>query len=648
MKEQLTALPRWAKRLLMLLTDAAMLPLALWAAYALRLGSVSPDLGQGVWLLPAAPLFAIPVLIRFGLYRAIIRYIAPQAAYSVIAGVTISTATLLGVAVFLRLEGIPRSVFIIYWIIAILYIGGSRFFMRNYLARPTRALLNGREPVAIYGAGSGGTLLAANLNAGSQFVPVAFVDDDRALHGHLVSGLRVFDPAALATIARQMGVQQVFLAIPSATRSQRKTIIEALEAQAFRVQTLPTMDEIARGVATLNDIREVSVEDLLGRDPVPPRAELLEACIRDRVVMVTGAGGSIGSELCRQIIALQPRKLLLYELSEYALYAIEQELRSELSRIGVNIEIVALLGSVLQRSRIENVIRSFGVDTLYHAAAYKHVPMVEHNVIEGIQNNAFGTWQAAEAAYAAGVEHFVLISTDKAVRPTNVMGASKRLAELVLQALAERGGPTKFCMVRFGNVLGSSGSVVPLFEKQIHAGGPVTVTDPAICRYFMTLSEAAQLVIQAGAMGHGGEVYLLDMGEPVRIADLARRMIHLSGMEVRDESHPEGDIAIEYTGLRPGEKLYEELLIGSDAVATAHPRIWRGRESALAWVDLEPLLETMNSACVKGDCSQAVALLREAVPEYSPDGLHDHLCAVGRQPPNKNNATSDARVFIVK
>ena len=648
MKEQLTALPRWAKRLLMLLTDAAMLPLALWAAYALRLGSVSPDLGQGVWLLPAAPLFAIPVLIRLGLYRAIIRYIAPQAAYSVIAGVTISTATLLGVAVFLRLEGIPRSVFIIYWIIAILYIGGSRFFMRNYLARPTRALLHGREPVAIYGAGSGGTLLAANLNADSQFVPVAFVDDDRALHGHMVSGLRVFDPAALATIARQMGVQQVFLAIPSASRSQRKAIIEALEAQAFRVQTLPTMDEIARGLATLSDIREVSVEDLLGRDPVPPRAELLEACIRDRVVMVTGAGGSIGSELCRQIIALQPRKLLLYELSEYALYAIEQELRSELSRIGVNFEIVALLGSVLQRSRIENVMRSFGVDTLYHAAAYKHVPMVEHNVIEGIQNNAFGTWQAADAAYAAGVKHFVLISTDKAVRPTNVMGASKRLAELVLQALAERGGPTKFCMVRFGNVLGSSGSVVPLFEKQIQAGGPVTVTDPAICRYFMTLSEAAQLVIQAGAMGHGGEVYLLDMGEPVRIADLARRMIHLSGMEVRDESHPEGDIAIEYTGLRPGEKLYEELLIGSDAVATAHPRIWRGRESALAWVDLEPLLETMNRACVNGDCSQAVALLREAVPEYSPDGLYDHLWAAGRQPPNKNNAVSDARVFIVK
>lgn len=647
MKERLTALPRWAKRLLMLLADAAMLPLALWSAYALRLGNVTPDLGQGVWLLPAAPLFAIPVFIRFGLYRAIIRYIAPQAAYSVIAGVTISTATLLAVDVFLRLEGVPRSVFIIYWFIAILYIGGSRFLMRNYLARPTRALLHGREPVAIYGAGSGGTLLAANLSVGTQFVPVALIDDDRALHGHLVSGLRVFDPAALPTIARQMGVQQVFLAIPSASRAQRKAIIETLEAQAFRVQTLPSMEEIAAGLAALNDVREVSVEDLLGRDAVPPRAELLQACIHGRVVMVTGAGGSIGSELCRQIVALQPRALLLYELSEFALYAIEQELRLLCEKADAEIQLVALLGSVLQRERLERIMRAFRVETLYHAAAYKHVPIVEFNIIEGVRNNAFGTWCTAEAALSAGVQHFVLVSTDKAVRPTNVMGASKRLAELVLQALSERGDSTRFCMVRFGNVLGSSGSVVPLFEQQIRAGGPVTVTHPDICRFFMTMPEAAQLVIQAGAMGHGGEVYLLDMGEPVRIADMAKRMIHLSGMEVRDEAHPNGDIDIQFTGLRPGEKLYEELLIGSNAVTTVHPRIWRGRESALPWAQLEPFLERMESAGMQGNCVDMITLLHEAVPEYQPGGVHDFVW-VAERAVRQDNRAQDSRVSLIK
>lgn len=648
MKERLTALPRWAKRLLMLLADALMLPLALWCAYGLRLGDPTPAIGQGIWLFAAAPLFAIPVFMRLGLYRAIVRYIAPQAVYTVVVGVSVSTATLLFVDVFLRLEGVPRSVFLIYWAVAILYIGGSRFFMRNYLARPTRALLHGREPVAIYGAGHSGTLLASTLSGGAQFVPVAFVDDDQGMQGHLISGIRVFSPNSLPTIARQMGVQKVFLAMPSAGRSQRKAIIESLEAQAFQVQTLPTMDEIASGRATIDDVRAVSVEDLLGRDPIPPRQELLSACIRGRTVMVTGAGGSIGSELCRQVVRLQPRKLLLYEMCEYALYAVEQELNSMLVHVDIKVEIMALLGSVLQRERLAKVMRTYEVDTVYHAAAYKHVPMVEHNVIEGVQNNALGTWCAAEAALEAGVKHFVLISTDKAVRPTNVMGASKRLAELVLQALADRGSNTRFCMVRFGNVLGSSGSVVPLFERQIRAGGPVTVTHPDICRYFMTVPEAAQLVIQAGAMGHGGEVYLLDMGEPVRIADLARRMIHLSGMEVRDEAHPNGDIAVEFTGLRPGEKLYEELLISSDAVATVHQRIWRARESALTWSQVQLLLEQLAVAGSLGDCPRTIALLCEGIPEYQPGAAHDYLWTANQLTLDKKRATSDSRVFLVK
>lgn len=648
MREHITSLPRWLKRLLMLFADLAILPIALWCAYALRLGTLTPPLGEGVWLMIAAPLFAIPIFIRLGLYRAIIRYIAPQATYTVVLGVTISTATLLGVDVFLRLDGVPRSVFIIYWFIAIIYIGGSRFLMRNYLARPSKALLHGREPVAIYGAGHSGTQLATVLSGGAQFIPVAFVDDDTALEGHLIGGLRVFSPDELSNIARQMGVHRVFLALPSASRSVRKTIIESLEAQAFRVQTLPTLDEIASGRATVDEFREVSAEDLLGRDLVPPRDELLSACITDRNVMVTGAGGSIGGALCRQIAKLRPKVLVLYELSEHALYAVEQNLRREVVRVSMEIRIVPLLGSILQEQRLEKAMRVYDIETVYHAAAYKHVPIVEHNVVEGLQNNVIGTWRIAEAALAANVKHFVLISTDKAVRPTNVMGASKRLAELVLQALAIRNVDTKFCMVRFGNVLGSSGSVVPLFERQIREGGPVTVTHQDITRYFMTMSEAAQLVIQAGALGRGGAVYLLDMGESVRIVELARKMIHLSGLEVRDEDNPEGDIAIEYTGLRPGEKLYEELLIGSDALATVHSRIWRGRESAMSWNDLLPLLNDIENHCRQDDCASALKLVHRAVPEYSPGEIHDHLCRANNMPKSNGGEKSGAHVVVIK
>jgi FlaA1/EpsC-like NDP-sugar epimerase len=433
-----------------------------------------------------------------------------------------------------------------------------------------------------------------------------------------VAGLRVHSPAELEVEVKASDIDEVLLAIPSASRAKRLAVIDRLEGLHCKVKLIPGMADVVSGNVTVDAIREVEIEDLLGRESVAPDAGLLGRCIAGKVVMVSGAGGSIGSELCRQIVRLSPNRLVLVELSEFALYSIEQELAAACAKMNTSIELVPLLGSVMHQHRIETAMRSFGVQTVYHAAAYKHVPLVEHNPIEGIRNNSVGTRRMAEAALAVGVETFVLISTDKAVRPTNVMGASKRLAELVLQALARKSKATRFCMVRFGNVLGSSGSVVPLFRKQIAAGGPITLTHPEITRYFMTIPEASQLVIQAGSMGVGGEVYVLDMGQPVRIIDLAERMIHLSGLEIRDEEHLDGDIAIEIVGLRPGEKLYEELLIGENVEGTTHPLIMRAYEHEVAWAVLEEGLAQLDVACKAFDYENVLALLSVLVQEYAP------------------------------
>jgi FlaA1/EpsC-like NDP-sugar epimerase len=445
-----------------------------------------------------------------------------------------------------------------------------------------------------------------------------------------VCGLQVYPPDKLLELRQERGVELVFLALPSASRRRRSEIIEKLTAQGFKVQTVPDISEIVSGQARLDEVRDIDVHDLLGRDPVPPNPALLSACIRGKSILVTGAGGSIGSELCRQIMELSPRRLVLLEASELALYEIERELRSLNARLGNRIELVALLGNAHHKHRAREIMTTFSIQTVYHAAAYKHVPIVEHNMIEGIHNNIFATYNTAEAAMECRVETFVLVSTDKAVNPTNVMGCTKRVAEMVLQGLQQRGHGTRFCMVRFGNVLESSGSVVPLFREQIRDGGPVTVTHPDVIRYFMTIPEAAQLVIQAGSMGSGGDVFVLDMGSPVRIADLAKRMIQLAGYTLRDEKHPDGDIEIRFTGLRPAEKLFEELLIGKSVTGTEHPRILRAMEHSLSWEQIRDVLDDLAHCSIRFDCERAREILVSAVPEYSPTGgVQDHVWIQG-------------------
>src|SRR5690606_38941990 len=445
-------------------------------------------------------------------------------------------------------RAIPVSALPIYWSLALIYVGGSRFIVRGLL---NFRWSNGTQRVVIYGAGGAGVQLATGLMRSGRYHPIAFIDDNTSLQGSTINGLEVFPLRALPDLVRHEGVAAVLLALPSQTRRRRQQILKSIEPLNLLVQTVPDYSDILSGNARVEDVRDVDAGDLLGRDPVPPNARLVDACIKGKVVMVTGAGGSIGSELCRQIVRLRPAQLLLFEMSELALYSIDRELRTLMASEKISLEVIALLGNAHHKHRVREILQAYGVQTIYHAAAYKHVPIVEHNIVEGIYNNIFGTWNAAEAALEARVETFVLISTDKAVNPTNVMGATKRFAEIVLQALHQRGSATRFCMVRFGNVLESSGSVVPLFREQIRRGGPVTVTHKEVIRYFMTIPEAAQLVLQAGSMGRGGDVFVLDMGKPVRIADLARRMISLMGLTVRDEDNPDGDIEIVYTGLRP-------------------------------------------------------------------------------------------------
>jgi len=613
---------RQSKKVFFLLFDAVVLPLCCWLSFALRYEDLTAKdfVHWPAYLL--SPVIAIPIFIKLGLYRAIIRYIGYRAQWTVVKAVSL---TLLVWAVSTYLLGLeqstPRSVIFIFWFIAIFAIGGSRMMARwiilyNFPGGEQKAQQS--ERVLIYGAGSAGRQLATALNHSNEFSAIAYIDDDEGLLGLDVNGIRVHRSAEIGGLIERYDVDSVLLAIPSASRMRRKSVVDSLSAHNVRVLTLPGLSDIAGGKVSMNDVREVDIADLLGREEVQPDQKLLDACILNQNVVVTGAGGSIGSELCRQILKQRPSCLVLYEQSEFALYSIEKEL-SGLTKEGV--DIVPILGSVLEGAHLSKVMSQYQIDTVYHAAAYKHVPLVESNIIAGVRNNLFGTWCTAETAIACGVKNFVLISTDKAVRPTNVMGASKRFAELVLQALSKREqnkSSIRFAMVRFGNVLGSSGSVIPLFRQQIQSGGPVTVTHPDITRYFMTIPEAASLVIQAGSMGASGDVFVLDMGEPVKIKSLAKKMINLTGLSVRDSQHPDGDIEITYTGLRDGEKLYEELLIGDDVLQTDHPMIMRAEEVMLLWLDLQPILEQMSDALDEYEYEAVRSVLLNTVNGYNP------------------------------
>jgi FlaA1/EpsC-like NDP-sugar epimerase len=606
---------RWQKRGIMMITDALILPLLLWGAYALRFSTLQPVV-HDTWLFPIAALTSVAMLYVCGFYRSILRYLGSEAAWSIVTGMAASVITLAAMSYMVPAE-VPRSIFVIYWLLGTMYLGASRFLARRFLFRVMAGYLN-RERVAVFGAGEAGAQLVAALQSGRELNPVLVVDDDPGKQGSLLCGVPVVNRQGLQAKAKQGAVSTVLLALPTLPRHRRMALVNWLEQLDVRVQTVPTFNDIASGRARLDEIQDVAIEDLLGRDTVPPRLDLLSRCISGKHVLVTGAGGSIGSELCRQIVKLAPARLVLLEQSEVALYDIERELRGLIEQSGRDTTLVPMLGSVVNRGHVQRLCRENRIDTLYHAAAYKHVPIVEANPAAGVRNNIIGTLAAAEGAEAAGVKHFILVSTDKAVRPTNVMGATKRFAEMVLQTMAARGSETVFSMVRFGNVLGSSGSVVPLFRDQIRKGGPVTVTHPDVVRYFMTIPEASQLVIQAGAMAKGGEVFVLDMGEPVRILDLAQTMIRLMGLSVRDESNPEGDIDIVFSGLRPGEKLFEELLIGDASVRTEHEMIMQAHEETLSDSDVVTAMEAFRAALDRGQSEPLKALLRSYVNGYQP------------------------------
>jgi FlaA1/EpsC-like NDP-sugar epimerase len=604
----------------MVVADVAILSGSLATGYLLQYDRLRPvDVSH--WSVYAVTIgVALAAFAALGLYRAVLRYITFRLLASLFAGAAVSAGALWTLGESVIVGGPPVSLAVIYGLCAVIGCTGARTLARWFLISD----LKSRVPVVIYGAGEAGAQLAATLSVGSQMFPIAFIDEKASLQGATVAGVRVLSPDRLPALIGAYDVKRVLLAIPGATRRRRAEIIQQLVDLGVHVQTVPDLYDILAGRAGLADLREISIADLLGRDPVAPHPSLLGASITGKSVLVTGAGGSIGSDLCRQIIELEPTRLLLFELSEIALYEIERELRSVMQRKGASFELVALLGNARHRERLRDVMLAYGVQTVYHAAAYKHVPIVEQNIIEGTYNNVFATWHAAETAVEAKVETFVLISTDKAVHPSNVMGATKRFAEIVLQAMHHQQPTTRFCMVRFGNVLGSSGSVVPLFQEQIRAGGPVTVTHPDVRRYFMTIPEAASLVLQAGSMAKGGEVFVLDMGPPVKIDELARRMIALSGRTLRDERMPDGDIEIQYTGLRPGEKLYEELLIGDNVAGTEHPMIMQAAEHAPGWDAVQALLAEMNRALVAFDCDRARRILGQAVQEYRPAAqMHD-------------------------
>ena len=656
------ALPRPAKRSVVLALDVGLCVLSVWLAFYLRLGEWQPLSGPVVWAAGVSVVLALPIFITSGLYRAIFRYSGMPAMVAVARAMLIYAVLYAGVVMFWGVEGVPRRVGLIQPMVLLLLVGASRAAARVWLGGLYHQQLRKASlPKAlIYGAGNAGRQLASAMANSHDIRVVGFLDDDDRLHGHVLNGLPIYDPADLAVVLNDAYITDVLLALPSVSGQRRNEILNELKPHKVAVRTLPGLSDIATGKVSMSDVRDLDIDDLLGREPVKPNGLLLNLNTHGKTVLVTGAGGSIGSELCRQIIKSHPKQLLLVEMSEFALYRIHQELQAAMAgdwtpdqvrgdSVGVRgdsagvrgdgvgaqgdgVEIVPLLASVCDEVRMHEIMDTWKPHTVYHAAAYKHVPLVEHNPAEGVRNNVWGTRVCAEAAARNSVRNFVLISTDKAVRPTNIMGATKRLAEMVLQALAEVNagvvaqggraptGRTTFSMVRFGNVLGSSGSVVPLFRKQIKNGGPITLTHADITRYFMTIPEAAQLVIQAGAMGQGGDVFVLDMGQPVKIINLARRMVELSGLSVRDELRPDGDIELAVTGLRSGEKLYEELLIGDNPKPTQHPRIMKANEQYLSWQQLQGKLNALSIAMSVNDVPVIRAMLQELVSGYQPSG----------------------------
>ena len=627
----LLGMSRARKRFVQLAVDVCLLVAAFFAAMWLRLDSFAFATDPKAWaaLAVVVPLTLI-LFVRLGFYRAVIRYIASRALAAILLG-SMMSGLALGLTAMSADLPIPRSVPIFYAVLVFLTVGGARFGFREWVAN---SLNRRKQPVVIYGAGAAGRQLLQVLRQGSDYLPVAFFDDDPQEQGMLVGGLRVYPVDHLDTLIEANGVRVVLLALPSATKRRRSEILKSMEQYPVHLRTIPGLDDMMSGKARIDELNEIGIEDLLGRDPIDPKPDLLSANITGKVVMVTGAGGSIGSELCRQILRLAPRQIVLFELSELALYSIDQELQAVKLADKLNVQITPIMGSVQVRRRVESTMRLFNVQTVYHAAAFKHVPLVEQNAVEGIFNNVFGTKSVAESAVAAGVQSFIMISTDKAVRPTNIMGASKRLAEMVCQSIAQpkTTGGTVLSMVRFGNVLGSSGSVIPLFTRQIESGGPITVTHPDITRFFMTIPEAAQLVIQAGSMAQGGDVFVLDMGEPVRIADLAARMARLHGLkpvlfaDSQTVAVENGEIGIVFTKLRPGEKLFEELLIGNDPQATAHPRIMTASEIFKSQCDLANILEALAAACDSNNMDVIRQILIDAPTGYQPNGeIVDHV-----------------------
>jgi FlaA1/EpsC-like NDP-sugar epimerase len=634
MQQKVLGWSRPVKRAVVVAVDVALALVSTWLAFTLRLEELNKPSGAQWWAYICAPGLAVPIFVRFGLYRAIFRYTGQAALQATAKAVGVYAVVLSVVLLWARWPMVPRTLGVLQPLIFLVLVGASRAWARLWLADMghTSVMRSGR--LLIYGAGQAGAQTAAALALSSQYALLGFIDDDPHKIGQSVNGVPVYGVNEIPHLLARQGVTDILLAMPSAPRGRRNAILQALRSHPVHVQTLPGLADLASGRVSVQDVRELDLEDLLGRDPVPPNAELLARDLRGKVVLVTGAGGSIGSELTRQILLQRPRQLVLLDHSEFALYTIHQELDGLCRQQQQTTEVVPLLGNVTQRARVEQVLNAYRPHTVYHAAAYKHVPMVECNACEGVINNVLGTWYTAQAAVQCGAARFVLVSTDKAVRPTNVMGATKRVAEMVLQALAaavesaapaveahgdaESAAPalTTFCMVRFGNVLGSSGSVVPLFRQQLAAGGPLTVTHQDVTRYFMTIPEAAQLVLQAGAMGQGGDVFVLDMGDPVRIMDLARRMIDLSGLSVRDAANPDGDVEIAVTGLRPGEKLFEELLIGDNPVPTAHPRIFMAREDFLPWDTLAPELAALQTAALADDAPAVKAVLKRCVHGY--------------------------------
>ncbi|OOG50605.1 nucleoside-diphosphate sugar epimerase/dehydratase [Polaromonas sp. C04] len=631
----LLALPRPAKRLVVMLLDICLALFSVWAAFYLRVDQVGWPRDQQKYVYVLAPLLAVPVFVRFGLYRAIFRYTGMAAMASTAKAIALYAALFFGSLLYFKWQGVPRTVGLIQPLLFLLLVGSSRAMARFWLAGVGGKKRQAEGRMLIYGAGEAGVQTALALGVARQFVLLGFIDDDVSKAGQSINGVDIMTPAEVPGAVERMGVTDILLAMPVVGRARRNEIIDSLRSLPVHVRTLPGMGDLAAGRVTMQDFQELDVEDLLGRAPVPPNPALLARHLAGKTVLVTGAGGSIGGELCRQIILEKPRQLVLVDHNEFGLYAIHGELLGLCAEAALPVQLTPLLGSVRNYERMKDICRHYQPATVYHAAAYKHVPMVESNPTEGVLNNVLGTLNIARVAIETAVENFVLISTDKAVRPTNVMGATKRMAELVLQALAAsprvrfcaldgQAGPevpnqTRFSMVRFGNVLGSSGSVVPLFRKQLMAGGPVTVTHEEVTRYFMTIPEAAQLVLQAGAMAEGGDVFVLDMGQPVKIMDLARRMVQLSGLSLRDAEHPDGDIEIQVVGLRPGEKLYEELLIGDDPAPTAHERIMKAHEDFVAWGELEKSLAVLRRAANGNDAATIRNIFMQLVSGYAPE-----------------------------